>query len=295
MRHTLGLVMAVMVLAAGLPRASQAPAPDIDALLNLQRVGSPSIAPDGRRVAYTLRETNWEANEYETEIWVGDGSAPRRLTTGAKSSLQPAWSPDGAWIAFVSDRDGKRQVYRIATDGGEAERLTRADEGVNAFAWSPDGRRIAYTMTDAVSAQVKEREQQFGELRIEDEDRRMAHLYRPRGAGTRRLRRAGRPAAHARVARRRQLRLVAGRRAIAFDHRTSSDPADGASADISVIALETGAAGDGRVAGGPRLEPALVAGRRPHRLRVVDGEAVLLLPEQRHRRGDAGPAARSTP
>ncbi len=241
MRHTLGLVMAVMVLAAGLPRASQAPAPDIDALLNLQRVGSPSIAPDGRRVAYTLRETNWEANEYETEIWVGDGSAPpRRLTTGAKSSLQPAWSPDGAWIAFVSDRDGKRQVYRIATDGGEAERLTRADEGVNAFAWSPDGRRIAYTMTDAVSAQVKEREQQFGELRIEDEDRRMAHLY---------VLEVPAPGASAAPAARQLTRglLVVGSfdwspdgRAIAFDHRTSSDPADGASADISVIALETG-------------------------------------------------------
>src|SRR5918993_2041078 len=149
----------------------------IDELLELKRVGSPVISPDGARVLYTLRETNWEDNEYETEIWVGTATGTRPLTNAKKSSTQPAWSPDGHWVAFVSDRDGKRQLYRIAVAGGESEKLTSGDEGVNNFAWSPDGAHIAFTMTDPIAASLKERERRFGDLRIEDEDRRMAHLY----------------------------------------------------------------------------------------------------------------------
>lgn len=49
--------------------AGQSPAgPSIDDLINLKRVGAPAISPDGRQVAYTLRETNWDENAYETEI-----------------------------------------------------------------------------------------------------------------------------------------------------------------------------------------------------------------------------------
>jgi dipeptidyl aminopeptidase/acylaminoacyl peptidase len=140
----LGVVVSILscvALASSSPAQSRV-GPGIDDLLNLKRVGSPVIAPDGRMVAYTVRETNWDENEFETEIWVGTAAESRPLTSGRKSSLQPAWSPDGKWLAFISDRDGKRQLYRIALAGGEAEKLTRGDEGVNAFAWAPDGQRF---------------------------------------------------------------------------------------------------------------------------------------------------------
>ena len=236
-----GLAAAVVALVGlgGTPFA-QPSVPAIDDLLNLNRVGSPVISPDGQSVAYTVRETNWEDNEYETEIWIGARNRePRQITSGRKSSLQPMWSPDGRWLAFISDRDGKRQIYRIAIDGGEAERLTSADEGVNAFAWAPDGSRIAFTMTDPLGESVKEREKRFGDLRIEDEDRRMTHLYVtgvPR-TGTSWVA----PAPLTKGA------FVVGSfdwspdgRSIAFDHRVSSDPADGGTADISVIDVNSG-------------------------------------------------------
>ena len=221
--------------------ATQSPAPTIDDLLALKRVGAPAIAPDGRSVAYTLRETNWDENEYETEIWIGaPNQRPRQLTNARKSSQQPEWSPDGRWIAFISDRDGKRQLYRIAIAGGEAEKLTSGEDGVNAFAWSPDSRRIAFTMADPIAPSVKERERRYGEIRIEDEDRRMAHLYvlevPETAGGTTPLPRALTKGA-----------FVVGSfdwspdgRFIAFDHRVSSDPADGGSADISTVELATG-------------------------------------------------------
>ena len=73
------------------------PPPTIDALISLKRAGSPAISPDGKWVAYTVRETNWDDNIYETEIWLADAQsgATRQLTNGRKSSNAPAWSPDG--------------------------------------------------------------------------------------------------------------------------------------------------------------------------------------------------------
>jgi dipeptidyl aminopeptidase/acylaminoacyl peptidase len=223
------------VLIASATGAAQPSSPSIDDLLNLKRVAAPAISPDGRLVAYTVRETNWDENAYETEIWVGDGTRTRQLTHARKSSQQPAWSPDGRWLAFVSDRDGKRQLYRIALEGGEAEKLTSGDEDVTNFAWSPDGARIAFTMTDPIAESVKEREKRFGEIRIEDEDRRMAHLH-VLDVTTRQTRKLTKGD------------FVVGAfdwspngARIAFDHRVSSDPSDSVTADISIVDAASGA------------------------------------------------------
>jgi dipeptidyl aminopeptidase/acylaminoacyl peptidase len=232
------IALALLAASAAAP-AAQSAGPGIDDLLNLKRVASPVIAPDGRAVAYTVRETNWDDNEFETEIWLGAGGETRQLTSAAKSSLQPAWSPDGRWIAFVSDRNGRRQLYRLNIGGGEAERLTSGDDGVNAFAWAPDGSHIAYTITDPIADSIKDREKKFGDIRIEDEDRRMTHLHLltlPTAAG-------GSVSTKALTSG----TFVVGSfewspdgRSIAFDHRASSDPADGDSADISIIDVASG-------------------------------------------------------
>src|SRR6185503_2108557 len=108
--------------------------PTVDQILSLKRVGSPEISPDGRWVAYTVRETNWDENAYETEIWLADTAndaktPERQLTNAKKSSQSPAWSPDGARLAFVSDRTDKRQIYLIDPLGGEAASLTSVEDG----------------------------------------------------------------------------------------------------------------------------------------------------------------------
>src|SRR3954453_16729475 len=141
------LIAACLVLAAaGVSNAQTARmevprvAPTVDQILSLKRGGSPEISPDGRSVAYTIRETNWDDNAYETEIWLADVAtgASRQLTNAKKWSQSPAWSADGSKLAFISDRTDKRQIYVISPQGGEAEALTMLEDGVAAFAWSPD-------------------------------------------------------------------------------------------------------------------------------------------------------------
>lgn len=228
--------------------AAQAPAtPSIDDLINLRRVGAPAISPDGRQVVFTIRETNWEENAYETELWLGGSGARRQLTNSKKSSLQPAWSPDGAWLAFISDRDGKRRLYRIAIAGGEAEQLTSGDEGVANFAWSPKGNQIAFTMIDAVTDAMKARDKDWGEIRIEDEDQRYAHLYVLDLSGASAGGSQDPPLRYG-VKQLTSGSFVVGSfdwspdaTKIAFDHRLSSDPGEGGSADISVVTVATAA------------------------------------------------------
>src|SRR5678816_3371814 len=111
----LALAAATASSAQTAPMAPARVAPTADQILSLKRAGSPEISPDGRWVAYTIRETNWDDNNFETEIWLADvstGSA-RQLTNAKKSSQSPSWAPDGSKLAFISDRTDKRQIYLI--------------------------------------------------------------------------------------------------------------------------------------------------------------------------------------
>jgi dipeptidyl aminopeptidase/acylaminoacyl peptidase len=207
--------------------------PTVDELLQVKRVGSPALSPDGRLVAYTVREADWEDDAYETQIWVvpAAGGEPRQMTRGDNSASAPAWSPDGAWLAFVAERDDTRQVYRIDPTGGEAEPVTASKEGVSSYAWSPDGTSIAYTATDPKPEALVERDKKYGAFEIVDQDPRMTHLH-VIDVSTKTPRRLTEGA------------FTVGRfawspdgTAIAFDHRVNGDPSNSGTADISIVTV----------------------------------------------------------
>jgi len=119
----------------------------------LTSVADPRLSPDGRRVAYVVSRTDEEGNAYRTAIWVAalDGSEePRQFTSGERNDGSPRWSPDGRWLAFVSNREGddekksKGQLYVLPADGGEPRKLTDGKESVESLTWSPDSSRIAF-------------------------------------------------------------------------------------------------------------------------------------------------------
>ena len=72
------------------------------------------------------------------------GHATARLTNSPADERDPAWSPDGRTIAFVSDRSGNGDIYTMRRDSTDVRRLTRAAEPDSGPAWSPDGRSLAF-------------------------------------------------------------------------------------------------------------------------------------------------------
>jgi dipeptidyl aminopeptidase/acylaminoacyl peptidase len=169
--------LAVFLSCAARPSAAQVPT--IDELIGLKSPGEVSLSPDGRALAHVVTETNWEDDRYEREIWLArEGEEPFPFTGAERSSFSPKWSPDGETLAFLSDRNGKNQLYRMPAGGGEAEKLTETVDGVSAFEWSPDGTWIAISAVDPKGEAIENRERDFGEFSWEDEDHRMTHLWK---------------------------------------------------------------------------------------------------------------------
>lgn len=117
-----------------------------DELAKTARVGGFSVSPDGLSVAYAVGTPDPAANKTPSALWLApaSGGAARRLTSGGKSDSEPAFSPDGRSIAFLSDRDGGSQVWMIELAGGEPRKVTSFPTGVNSFRWSPDGRSLVF-------------------------------------------------------------------------------------------------------------------------------------------------------
>lgn len=178
MKTTTRVFIPILILLT-LEVVSGAQTPSIEQSLNLKSAGGPRISPDGRYVAYQVQETNWEENAFETEIWIAVTSTGERyqLTNAKKSSSNAQWSPDSKRIAFVSDREGKRQIYVIPPNGGEAIQLTNLETGVNGFSWSNDGRRIAFTAADPEAKTHKDRKQKYGEFEVVQDEYSFAHLW----------------------------------------------------------------------------------------------------------------------
>ena len=161
--------------------------PTIDQSLEMHNVFSPRISPDGRHVVYEQTRTDWDANAFETDLWLADTATgeSHRITIQRGSSNGVDWSPDGRWIAFLSSRPGqlkdspadKTQLYVMPLNGGEAQQLTRMENGVNAFQWAPDSKRIVIAAEAPDTKAMKDRKDSFGEYHVLHADYQMAHLW----------------------------------------------------------------------------------------------------------------------
>ena len=110
------------------------------------------VSPDGGKVVYAVKElkTIEGKSEFINHLFISDinNTNTIQLTQGEKNNINPKWSPDGKKIAFVSNRDGKNNLYFLKLGAGEAERLTDIKTGINDFKWSTTGNQIAFTSSD---------------------------------------------------------------------------------------------------------------------------------------------------
>ncbi len=196
-RRLLVAVAIGTVAHTGLAQSTKRPM-SLNDIMAMKNVGAPAISPDGKLVVYTVNA--WEhpnakgdtalgdKHDMRSHIWLvaSDGSAPaRQLTFSERGESQPAWSPDGSMIAFVSARgaaaageDGPTpQVHVLRLVGGEAEKITSVRDGVGAFAWSPDGRTIAFLSTDSLTRAVEAQRKRRDDPQVYEGDQRLSHLW----------------------------------------------------------------------------------------------------------------------
>lgn len=113
-------------------------------------VNQPHLSPDGTRVVFCVAYQDLEENKTFSHLWLLDlkRGEVRQFTYGKHRDSTPRWSPDGRWIAFLSNRGNEKEqhLWVIPADGGEARRVTdKPVLRVIDFDWAPDGRHLVFT------------------------------------------------------------------------------------------------------------------------------------------------------
>ncbi|MBI4166253.1 MAG: S9 family peptidase [Acidobacteria bacterium] len=190
--HFIASVSVIVVWALGFASAAE-PKRAIrpEDLADIRGVSDVQISADGKRVAFLVTEPadpEKPQRAGDTNIWIvpADGSDPARsFASSPKKESHPRWSPDGRYLAFLSDRgqpfgEGKEarpQLFLMRTDGGEAEQLTNLKGEVLALKWSPDGKMIAFTVRDPKTDDEQERQRKGYDEVNADHDYKFARLW----------------------------------------------------------------------------------------------------------------------
>lgn len=196
MRHVHALFAVATAVFATAATATGAPDPDCEGILPSERLAAASrqllprdlvrlrdigpvdpepfaqpfftISPNGRRIAFQLRQADPDSNRHCLAMLVMDlkpGARPRIVDRGGELLLltidlrgiadfpagnsrvvTPRWSPDGSWIAFLKRTAGTTQVWRAMTDGGGSAPITHSPIDVIDFRIGADGSTIVYAI-----------------------------------------------------------------------------------------------------------------------------------------------------
>ncbi|MGB9235930.1 MAG: prolyl oligopeptidase family serine peptidase [Terriglobales bacterium] len=160
------VVPAILVFALTLVVVGQAAKPKLtlDEFFNSVSFDSVKVSPDGNSIVIAAERADWDKQIFRKELWLyrvsGNSGALVQLTQSARDK-EPQWSPDGQWIAFLSERKVEKgkddesggdsdtdkdvaHLYLISPNGGEAFPVTSGGEEAHAFAWAADSKALYF-------------------------------------------------------------------------------------------------------------------------------------------------------
>ncbi len=176
---TLSLIPTLFALAQAKPKLT------LDKFFNSVSFSQVAISPDGNSVVIGTERADWDEKIFRDDLWLyrdnGKSSSPIQLTQSGHDT-EPKWSPDGRWIAFLSERkspsekdsdsdDDKAQdkarrdkedkgevaqIYLISPTGGEAIQITTGEEEVHTYCWSVDSRTLYFATRNPWTKQQKD-------------------------------------------------------------------------------------------------------------------------------------------
>src|SRR5579862_4394968 len=172
------LFISGILLSTSLASAQSKPKLTLDEFFNSVSYSTVAVSPDGNSVVIATERPDWDQQIFRNDLWLyrvdvssSDGKGSLIQLTQSGHDSEPKWSPDGRWIAFLSerkpasdkdsdsdddkakndgagrDKDDKgetAQIYLISPNGGEAIQITEGQEEVHTFSWSADSRTLYY-------------------------------------------------------------------------------------------------------------------------------------------------------
>jgi dipeptidyl aminopeptidase/acylaminoacyl peptidase len=157
------LIAFIAVFTFNFTHAADKPKLTLDDFFNYVVFLAVAVSPDGNSVVINTERADWDQSIFRRDLWLyrddGHGGGALTQLTQMGDNEKPQWSPDGKWIAFVSERKIARgssgseddskgepvaQLYLISPGGGESIPVTQGDEEVHAFSWSPNSRTLYF-------------------------------------------------------------------------------------------------------------------------------------------------------
>ena len=118
-------------------------------IFQLEVATDPQVSPDGSRIVYVRRSNDIMTDSARTSLWITDTNdkSHRPLLSSSKNYYSPRWSTDGTRLAYLSNADGKPQLYVRWMDTGQTALVSNIPASPSSITWAPDGRTIAFTMS----------------------------------------------------------------------------------------------------------------------------------------------------
>lgn len=144
------LILTFIIFAEGRRRIT------VDDYFQIKEISDIKISPDGEKVVFVKKEIipdekrkgKLKRTQDLYMISLSDNQI-HRLTSHEKGSFYPRWSPDGKYIAFLTSRTKKNQIWLLNMElGGEAQPLTDWTPEINEFTWSPDSKHVVFVSSD---------------------------------------------------------------------------------------------------------------------------------------------------